>query len=366
MSLESRPVGSRTAFTLVELLVVIAIIGVLVALLLPAVQSAREAARRAKCINNLKNVALALHNYHDANKVFPPAIQLHPNDELANGAMNLKTGNMVALMPNWAVMILPYLEQQPLADQLDKNTSSRSSNPVYMSDDLNLAVRNARLDIMLCPSDPVEAPYYNHSVPGDGWARGSYAINGFQFAPEFYDNQSGALGWNSEVPRKGVAGVNTALRMSQIEDGTSNTLLLGEVRTGLAQVDPRGTWALGACGSSVLCRHASNFVVVPNSCQFRDDDIFGGDEIIAEVGESTLFSECMHPFSGVSSQTSTRSLHPNGIHGALADGSVRFISDFIDTEFVLGGPQYNNAYPDGFGAWQRLNLSQDSLNFEME
>src|SRR5688572_27028117 len=129
---------TREGFTLVELLVVIAIIGVLVALLLPAVQSAREAARRMQCQNNLKQFGLALHNYHDANMAFPPSSVWKQEAHIAE----LNSSN---LGPNWIIMILPYMEQQSLFDSFDFNFAIPAKE--------NAVPRSTRLAVTLCPSD---------------------------------------------------------------------------------------------------------------------------------------------------------------------------------------------------------------------
>src|SRR3954471_16584697 len=160
-----------SAFTLIELLVVIAIIAILIGLLLPAVQKVRDAAARAKCQNNLKQLGLAAHNYHDAVGKMPPAVQIaHPP---ANGDQNtLSAYRFPGFGPNWCIFLLPFMEQDPLFRQI--NVSS------YMSSGgLDLSYRNIRnqtIPIMLCPSDP------NNTTPfalnGGNWARGNYAANG--------------------------------------------------------------------------------------------------------------------------------------------------------------------------------------------
>jgi prepilin-type N-terminal cleavage/methylation domain-containing protein len=151
-------------FTLVELLVVIAIIGVLVALLLPAVQAAREAARRSQCVSNIKQLALACSGYHDAHKAFPPALTytekaINDSGGLLGIDRNTKYG------PNWAIMILPYMEQQALYKRFNLTE--------YISADANKEARGQTVQIMLCPSDHNNAQMF-HAIPvqgGDNWAR---------------------------------------------------------------------------------------------------------------------------------------------------------------------------------------------------
>ncbi|WP_168205070.1 DUF1559 domain-containing protein [Bythopirellula goksoeyrii] len=342
-------------FTLVELLVVIAIIGVLVALLLPAVQAARESARRMHCANNLRNIGLALLNYHSSHKSFPPAITLLPRDELPVGTQNNATGNGTALRPNWAILLLPFLEQQSLYDSFV--LKDPSGNSLYIKDDLNRVPRSTELEIMMCPSDDGHQTHYGLTPVGFDWARGNYAINSMQgFAPRYKTD------WE-EPSWRGISGVNTGLRIAQIVDGTSNTLLLGEIRVGLSESDPRGTWALGWCGSSVLCRHATNLTGGPNTCQTGVDDIFGAGKIQADVGIARLEAECMTVFASASSsaQTATRSRHVGGINATMADGSTRFISDYIEAPLIVGtqNPDYNRSLREEGGVWQYLNISGD-------
>ena len=208
-----------TGFTLVELLVVIAIIGVLVALLLPAVQAAREAARRAQCQNGLKNLGLSLLNYHDTRKEFPaPAqMQIGSDHDLLN---------MSRLFSNWALEILPFIEQQNLYDQAQIDASTtRFFNPSDIT--FNQAVRSTRLPIMICPSDAGESPFFEGaSGAPQQWARGNYGMNGFQFWPnaqangEARGNKTGPL---SEVMEYnlGMGSPGRALAIKDITDGTS-------------------------------------------------------------------------------------------------------------------------------------------------
>ncbi len=164
----------------------------------------------------------------------------------------------------------------------------------------------------------------------------------------------------------GVTEFNRGFSIKKITDGTSNTILLGELRTGLDAVDPRGVWALGLYGSSVHGDHATNFVAGVNNCSFGGDDVWRASEIIAAVGEETLANECMsiYPTSRYSNQSVVRSLHPGGAFCAFADGSVAFLSDYIEGGSFVGAHQasaYLSNFPDSFLTWQRLCLSSDSL-----
>ncbi len=343
-----KPLASRggkrsSAFTLVELLVVIAIIGILVALLLPAIQAAREAARRMSCTNNAKNIALALHNYHDAQGAFPFGMVTSP--EGRQPVSNVRGGNV--LWKNWVVMILPYLEAQTTYDMINFNVPLSDPN-----DQANRTVRSTNLNVMRCPSDPNVDTLCDRSN-GD-WARGNYAINGQLTSPSTDI-------WDRREQLRGIASVDRSVSMRQIADGTSNTLMIGELRVGLSPSDRRGTWAMGMCGSSVLCMHATNAISGPNSCSPTADDLADARVVVRDVGDATLRQECMLPFQGAGSQQAAcRSSHVGGVVVAMADASVHFISDFIQgTPYdIMKSPPISE---NNFGIWQRLNGSSDGF-----
>ena len=347
-------------FTLVELLVVIAIIGILVALLLPAIQAARESARRAQCTSNLKNVGLALLNYHDTKKEFPPAIRYptgtnyHPLDD-------------ARLFWNWAIDILPYLEEKAVADSLQISTLKRLYDPAGGAADLNFDERGVELGVMLCPSDIGRGNLFQGS--GGNWARGNYGYNAFEFWPngtvwkafftdpvlkEVYNFNMGMGGFDNGEFRQ-------VLDISKITDGTTKTIMLAELRVGVSQRDRRGVWALGMCGSNFHCRHAGYPI---NDCGGYNDDIYKSADIIADSGINVLNADCMGIDSNVdaSGQSTVRSRHPGGANVAMADGSVRFLGDFIDQGDIglisgsIEKPQTNEAI---FRTWQRLNISRD-------
>lgn len=334
----------RRAFTLVELLVVIAIIGILVALLLPAIQAAREAARRSQCQNNVKQLNLALQNYHDTHKEFPPSVRL--------AAKQANAPEMATIhQQNWVVSILPFFEEQALLDSFDETVS--------VSDPKNRIPRGTTLAPMLCPSDPFNRQSLfagRNPTEGDNWARGNYGANGaLGFLTIGGTNPAGSANapyWKNPQTR-GVMGMNTSLKISQITDGTSQTVLIGELRAGISESDPRGTWALGAAGSSSLWGHGTDNAIGPNACIPGGDGIFGCSRIKGSVGgEEALMKECM-PCDDVAGQGTVRSLHIGGAYVGFADGSVHFISDFIDkgTQWDLDPLQYHT--------WQRLNASGD-------
>jgi prepilin-type N-terminal cleavage/methylation domain-containing protein len=387
----------RGAFTLVELLVVIAIIGILVALLLPAIQAAREAARRAQCQNNVKNVALAMHNYESAKKVFPSPAYLPPSS-------NQQTLNDNVLYTNWLIELLPQLELQTLYDQIDAKwnvpnaaASKRITDPLTVTpNDVNEIA--TEISTFLCPSDNGAGNPFTGagSFPNLRWARNNYGLNAYFYwgndaanrvaAGTYNGTPTGELGelakyLDHNVGMGPISPKGYALK--RISDGLSNTIMIAEMRVGLTQSDRRGVWAMPMCGSSFHCRHIQLSAAV-NSCNRGDDDIFGAQQIIDDIGESTLVTECMRPEPGSSGggwgggigsgQSSVRSVHPGGAMVAMADASVRFISDFIDNGSLSAqsfGFCIANGAPEDitearFGVWQRLNASNDGKTVTLE
>jgi prepilin-type N-terminal cleavage/methylation domain-containing protein/prepilin-type processing-associated H-X9-DG protein len=223
----------KFGFTLLELLVVIAIIGVLIALLLPAVQAAREAARQIQCANNLKQIGLALHGYHDVRGSFPPG-NLNYTAGRCPG-MAEPTASYATWYGNWAIAVLPYIEQTALYDRYDLQYASQSPE--------NRAVRETTVAAYVCPSDYTVGAL---AVPGSGPANAA----GAKYAPGSYRAVSGRSndGLNyldSEMmfdyPRESRGPIHATFvavawgfaveRFRDIKDGTSNTLLIGESAT---------------------------------------------------------------------------------------------------------------------------------------
>ncbi len=201
-------------FTLIELLVVIAIIGVLVALLLPAVQAAREAARRISCFNNLKQIGVALHGYHDTARAFPAGGWIAIFNQPATQNMNI----------GWSAVILPWLEQKPLYDSL--NLSFPYNHAV------NSTAGYTVLNTYLCPSEPRKSLW--NRAPGDT----------FDFADNDYGGMYGERGLSARTvtnnPPRGAMIFNQSLSLAEILDGSSSTIQIGEAPEAINAMWPSG------------------------------------------------------------------------------------------------------------------------------
>jgi prepilin-type N-terminal cleavage/methylation domain-containing protein/prepilin-type processing-associated H-X9-DG protein len=351
----------RSGFTLIELLVVIAIIAILIGLLLPAVQKVREAAARAKCMNGLKQMGLAAHNYHDANGKMPPAVQIARLPP--NGDQNMLSAYRTpSFGPNWAVFLLPFMEQDALYRSVDLNT--------YMATNgLNLAWRAIRtqvVPIMLCPSDP------NNTTPcalnGGNWARGNYAANaGPGWLNQTCNGQCGTAGSTGSptlggpypgIKAGGVFGVNWGATIAEVtsNDGTSNTIMFNEIRAGLNENDRRGVWAMGLSGASMTAAHAIGDCIGPNDSTEYSDDIEdcslarSTSNLPQTTGMSIMRMGCSNdnlPRNWPNWQAQARSLHTGGVNACFADGSIRFIRNEV--------PQRT---------WYMLNSRDDGQTFD--
>lgn len=318
------------AFTLIELLVVIAIIAILVALLLPAVQQAREAARRSSCKNNLKQIGLALHNYHDVYNSFPIG---------ANFAVGV-TGGGTSINPgfgvSWWYGTLPYLEQAALADRLtdvgahpgalaDSNAGTNSGFLVN-----GPAVDGVVISAMLCPSSPVPVfrRPYSHNIVGPSYIGISGATNdstGFSANP--CDRYWTAM--QGHISKGGVLVPVQAIKIRDITDGTSNTLLAGE------QAD-YGTNAAGAI-VTLNSRHGFLCGINQDSTSRTCSTSGSGQPAFNITTLRYAINSTSTALSGVSDISGNNSIHngmfsahPGGAQAVLADGSVRFISENLD------------------------------------
>ena len=288
----------RAGFTLVELLVVIAIIGVLVGLLLLAVQAAREAARRMQCANNLKQLALAMQNYHDARKTFPP------------GA--LWTGNIFYAPPRttFNIHLFPFLELGNIYDLMDFNTGG-----VVWYYGNNARATACKTDTWLCPSDGLGGDLFYNAANGPNYlARGNYL-------GIFSGQQMGDL-MKSDRRLWAVFDANRATRLKEVSDGTSKTLMFAEGLTG-PDGDARGTiWIDQACGTQIFTD------LSPNSSS--SDRCYPAPAVwcqnLPELNRPSTYGNS----NSLDNTCGARSMHPTGVNTARVDGSVHFVADEIE------------------------------------
>jgi prepilin-type processing-associated H-X9-DG protein len=163
-------------------------------------------------------------------------------------------------------------------------------------------------------------------------------------------------------------GGNLSLGLKQIEDGSSNTVMLGELRAGLSSSDRRGVWAMGMAGSSSIWAHSTDDCIGPNSCLPGADNIYGGPNVVRDVGDATMLQECMAIGGGgaASNQAAPRSLHVGGVNVAFCDGSVAFITENVQThtgEYNIAYDPQGDGYRD-YGVWEKIMCSQDGGVFE--
>jgi prepilin-type N-terminal cleavage/methylation domain-containing protein/prepilin-type processing-associated H-X9-DG protein len=304
----------RTGFTLVELLVVIAIIGILIALLLPAVQAAREAARRSQCANNLKQLGLAMHNYHDAKLTLPP----------------LKPAGGNCCQGTWYYLVLPYMEQENLVAEYenwggtDTSTGGTGTPPRYDTATKNLQISRQRLNTFTCPSDMPNSP--RADIPSHNYAVNigstdvsqratvnSVSFKGAPFRPaKFASNNPSDLtatpgGWLVR-PQRGIP-------FNEVLDGLSNTLMAGEVLQGIG-ADLRGfiVWVRAAGFNSHL---------PPNSTlpdRMTQNCIDQPKQNLPCVVDTT------------NDMFASRSRHPGGVQVLLCDGSARFVQQSVSID----------------------------------
>jgi prepilin-type N-terminal cleavage/methylation domain-containing protein/prepilin-type processing-associated H-X9-DG protein len=288
------PQRRRAAFTLVELLVVIAVIGILIALLLPAVQKVRESANRAKCVNNLKQFGLALHNYHDSNKQFP---------------LGSKTDGTLYGAPRvpFLAFLLLQLEQDNLYKQLNVNDATLMWNDGALATYLKVPVVT-----FYCPSD---------GYGGTTKVPGSFANSVTNYGGCFGITQNDSLN-----TQKAIFGVNRGAAIREITDGTSNTAIMSEILTGSPK-DARGCVWIGNAGHSQFYT-----ALTPNS---SSPDVTYPDNSLCNVSDPVINDptkglQCVWGSSnGLDNIQASRSRHPGGVNTLLADGSVRFISNNI-------------------------------------
>ena len=318
-----------------------------------------------QCSNNIKQLGLALNAYHTATGKFPPSSVWRVSGNLSTS--QVETTNNGNLYENWVILILPQLDQQNLRQSFSlSNPTTNASNQTAIA---------TNLSVMLCPSDTFNrSPFIGSTSPSGlasnvgsyPWARGNYAANAamgymcVSFKNGYNDPQgnncgNGAgTGWNSRWCR-GVMGANVSLRIDDIKDGASNTILVGEIRAGVTSFDTRGVWGMsGACPSALWAHGYNCDANGPNCNQTNSDDPMTCTDIQTAVGGATqLITLGMSCWSGNGPnwQQGARSMHGGGVMTCFCDGSVHWISDFIQ----LG------TSPSGLGVWDKLNLSNDGM-----
>jgi len=296
----------RRGFTLVELLVVIAIIGILVGLLLPAVQAAREAARRMQCTNNLKNFALAFHNFHDANKKFP----------LGGTGNSATTAVPQTWRQTWVMYVWPYIEQSNLANASNYKERFHES-PNTIGNTLN-GTTGRRVPIYLCPSDTGTVDqnigYYQRT-------RGNYVVNwgNVWYGQRDSDPVLYTLSPSSKAPFNNINGDRTRpakVTFASITDGTSNTLLLSEYLMAKSAND--NDWRGDIHNDDGVFRFHT--LLTPNT---------SSPDIILNGWYQSTGDPLMPAATGTAQRNAARSRHTGGVNAARCDGSTGFVSNSI-------------------------------------
>ena len=350
---QSRFVRSR-GFTLIELLVVIAIIAVLIALLLPAVQQAREAARRTQCKNNLKQQGLALHNYHDTFSMFPMPSWFNSNAPAFGGLGGSLTSNV------WSLAILPGMDQGPLFNQYDFNYSAFEPK--------NAAVGQAKLNAFLCPSTPRAGNGISYSIPGSllssvGLSTATWTLTNAgatdyvctnRVRPEFLNIVYNTTTYTQPLDGWAMGGTRNAnfppsswnipngARMADLIDGSSNTMMVGEM-AGRNTLYRAGNKPISAASAT---DEAAYQTILSGGAWI---DPFGGNwELTGRPYDggngSTWNGPCpincsnakTNPHRALQDAAGLYSWHTGGAHGLMGDGSVRFLSQNISGITMAG------------------------------
>ncbi|MDR1958325.1 MAG: DUF1559 domain-containing protein [Planctomycetaceae bacterium] len=322
---------ARIAFTLVELLVVIAIIGILIALLLPAVQAAREAARRMQCSNNLKQLGLAMHNHHDARQIFPPGILLQGPSNAWSGD-GADRGSLT-----FAVFLFPYTEQQALYEQVVatvKRTKPNVTLDVFCNDSIvwdntvsdtdTTRPASTVISSLICPSCPAasSSPWFRTSA-NNSLGKMNYVgiIGKYDTAP---------AGWSEWNKTTGLAGAflypNSQTKMGTISDGTSNTLMFGEVHgKSKGNSDSRASiWIGGGNGVKRSKNDGSDNDGKLNTAYINTF-------LKSTLNKSNNEYKINRPTTiNLNCDSFISSMHTGGVNFARADGSVSFVSETVN------------------------------------
>jgi prepilin-type N-terminal cleavage/methylation domain-containing protein/prepilin-type processing-associated H-X9-DG protein len=330
---ESRNLKS-TGFTLVELLVVITIIGILIALLLPAVQAAREAARKAQCVNNLRQIGIALHNFESKNGTFPPGM-MSPIQFPGKGVYPYE----------WTYLLHYLLPDLELENYYIAIGGPLFKTDLYWDPASWKGVNHAGMAYLWCPSDDVGNNQYA--------AEDNVGFEDFRYPKTNYLGMFSGLsnrdGYTANNPqRRGVFRYGVGTRIADITDGTSNTIALAEYLKGVDVKDARGLFLTHQAGCHTL------FVTLPPNSATKDHlcDAFCPDG--GSPNEPSLNLPCLGSNNGNDQYVASRSRHPGGVHAVFCDGSVRFIGDGVNSHAPT-------SLADPPGTWQRLAWIADGL-----
>lgn len=336
--------SGKRGFTLVELLVVIAIIGVLVALLLPAVSAAREAARRAQCSNNLKNLGLAMMNYHDAQKKFPLGA-------VCTGCPTTTSYSFRDSPPafwstTWVISILPQLEQQPLFNNFNPGVNYGVTT--------QRQVTGTPLQIMVCPSDQtvgiVTDPDGGTNV--GTFHKGNYGLNygggsanengnsanlaGPEDKPTWTQAAYGLLSKNRGMASlRDVTGMPSNVALNDVTDGGSNSVMLGELLRFNDSGDTRGAW--GLAHGAIVSAYTSGNPAVDGSKGIATPNVKAigiyGDALTHCANTPTIGDPdmaCTDASGDGLGGVAMRSKHPGGVQAAFCDGHIQFINNNVN------------------------------------
>jgi len=336
---------NRSGFKLRDLIVVIVVVNLAVVLGVPAIEQAREAARKYQCGSNLRQLGAALHSYHDTYNCLPPAAMWGSEGlDLPELFSHKDPTPAHVTRENWVQLVLPYIGEQELAELFDRSV------PVVAA--ANAKPRTREMSALACPADSYNRPdnHYEMTLPDGGtarFARGNYAINGgSEYVPADFGTLSNPGPTEnryvySEETRQfqwwgnGVAGINKCFAWDDFQNGVSTTVALEEIRAGLDPIDPRGAWALGQIGGSITWGHGVMGDDLGPNYQQRDagaDDILGGPALVEALGEDFIRAEQMSicTYCNENFQATARSKHPGGVNLLMADGSLHFVSNQIE------------------------------------
>ncbi len=325
----------RGAFTLVELLVVISIIGVLVSLLLPAINASREAARKIQCINNIRQLGLAITNYESVHRHLPVAGLVGPRPSgcgFSTPCFNPRTGPQIS----WVALVLPFMEEQALHDQIDlgKEIFDQRGDP-----------QAAVIEMMRCPTDSTRNRVFQHEelTQGKPFAKSNYAAYCSPVHATHQEHLPGAFGGF-------LSGTKAGQRLRQVRDGLSKTIALAEVRVRDHEWDPRGAWrcpgwGLRCCHSMFITittagvristsprsdtivrwnRRYSRAAQLPNRVDGLNDRIYLCPDSAAAIRAGMPCGTASYLAA------SPRSQHLGGVNATTLDGRAFFLSDDID------------------------------------